>query len=293
MPRPLLALAFACFLISPALAAENASDNPATKAIEVEDQMAFVNEAIRAHPKYAMAYCCRSVLWLVKNDEAKAMADLNEAIRVDPTCAAAFHARGHEWSKKGEFEKALGDFNQAISVDPKFADAFSSRGFVWRQKGEYDKAIADYDKVIKLIPGDAMAYINRGNVWEKKGEYAKAIEDYNHALRLDDPNHIMAYMDIASLQATCPDQKCRDGKNAVVNATKAYQLDNGLNKEACLELLAAACAENGDFGKAREWQKKVIDIVANWPWEQVKKDARGRMELYKHNKPYRQEPRKK
>ena len=44
---------------------------------------AFVNEAIRAHPKYAMAYCCRSVLWLVKNDEAKAMADLNEAIRVD------------------------------------------------------------------------------------------------------------------------------------------------------------------------------------------------------------------
>ena len=59
--------------------------------------------------------------------------------------------------------------------------------------------------------------------------------------------------------ATCPDDKYRDGKKAVENASKAYQLDDGKHWH-CLGTLAAAYAESGDFEKAKEWEAK----PSNW-----------------------------
>ncbi len=52
-----------------------------------------------------------------------------------------------------------------------------------------------------------------------------------------------------------------------------------------MDTLAAACAENGEFGKAREWQTKAIEHLTH---ENDKKDYRSRLELYKQGKPYRE-----
>jgi Flp pilus assembly protein TadD len=119
-------------------------------------------------------------------------------------------------------------------------------------------------------------------LWTARKEYDKAVADFSHAVKLD-PKNANSCNALAWLQATCPDQRYRDGKNAVVNALRAVQLSGGKNGEYT-DTLAAAYAESGDFAKAREWETKAISLAVD---EKKKQGFRSRLELYKQSKPYR------
>ncbi len=132
---------------------------------------------------------------------------------------------------------------------------------------------------------DAADYLKSGDAWRERGEYGKALAEYNQALRLD-PNNAAAMYDIARLEATCPDEKYRDGRKAFENANKAYQLSGG-EDWGRTDTLAAVYAECGDFDKARAWEAKAIAMA---PDEKSKEISRSRLELYKQGKPYREGP---
>jgi len=125
-------------------------------------------------------------------------------------------------------------------------------------------------------------YSDRAFAYCRNREYDKAIADYNQALSIN-PDYVNVYNALAWLYATCPDKKCRDGKKAVDCASKACELAGELNW-LCLDTLAAAHAESGDFEKARQWEAKAIEMAPD------PKEFRSRMELYKQGKPYREEP---
>ena len=56
-----------------------------------------------------------------------------------------------------------------------------------------------------------------------------------------------------------------------------------------LDTLAAACAEEGDFPSAVQWEEKAIGMALS----DTEKDERsGRLALYRAGKPYRYEPKK-
>jgi hypothetical protein len=84
--------------------------------------------------------------------------------------------------------------------------------------------------------------------------------------------------------AACPEAKCRDGKKAVEAATRACELTEW-KKADCLDTLAAAYAESGDFNAAVMWERKAIAIVAD---ERNKDAFRSRVALYQARKPYRE-----
>jgi tetratricopeptide (TPR) repeat protein len=115
----------------------------------------------------------------------------------------------------------------------------------------------------------------------RNGEYDKAIADYKQALAIN-PDSAKVYNALAWLYATCPDKKYRDGKKAVDSASKACHLTEG-TAWPCLDTLAAAYAESGDFEKAKQWEAKAIEMAPD------AKECRSRMELYKQGKPYREE----
>ena len=94
---------------------------------------------------------------------------------------------------------------------------------------------------------------------ESTATTTRPLADYNNALTFD-PKNVAAYDNLAWLQATCPDEKYRDGKRAIETRTKAYQLDGG-QALAMFGTLAAAYAENGDFEKAKEWGKKAVTLT--------------------------------
>src|SRR5207249_1914 len=145
---------------------------------------------------------------------------------------------------------------------------------------------ADYTEAIRLDPKRAPAYAGRGHAWYRKGEYAKAVEDYERALKLD-PKNPLRLDTLAWVLATCPDDDVRDGERAVKLATRACELTRWQDGN-CLDTLAAAYAEAGDFDKAVEYEKKALEdeefAAANGP------GARARLRLYQRKKPFREQP---
>ena len=235
-------------------------------------------------------YFDRGNAWYDQGEYDKAIADFDQAIRLKPNFADVYVRRGNAWFHKGEYDKAIADYNQVLRVNPNDDVAYNNRGNAWDYKGEHDKAIADYNQVLRLNPNDAVAYNNRGEALRKKGEFDKALADYNQAIRLN-PNYALAYNNLATIQATCPDGKYRDGRKALQNANKAYQLDGG-KRWTYAGTLAEANAENGDFAKAREWGAKAIEMAGKDKTANAKvvEGFRAEIELFKQGKPYREEP---
>ncbi len=90
---------------------------------------------------------------------------------------------------------------------------------------------------------------------------------------------------MAWLQATCLDERYRDGYKSVYNAKKANKLLP--NNPPILDTLAAAYAETGDFKTAIELLQKAINLV-NENSKEPLKPLTEHLDSYKQNKPWRE-----
>jgi len=255
---------------------------------EYDKALSDYDEALRLNPNYARCYYYRGLTWGIKHEYDKAIADLDEAIRLEPKLSGAYDFRGRAWTKKGDYVKAVADFDVAILIDPKNAAAYSGRGIAWEKSGEHEKAIADGNEAIRVAPKSAAAYDGRGNIWNDQRAYANAAADFETAIRLE-PKYPTPYNSLAWLRATCPEEKFRNGKAAVENATKLCELAKWSDDGAHFDTLAAAYAEAGQFDKAVKWQTKAVVLAI----ADVKADYQSRLDLYKAGKPYREPPPKK
>jgi hypothetical protein len=62
---------------------------------------------------------------------------------------------------------------------------------------------------------------------------------------------------------------------------------NDLESAFCLETLAAAAAESGDFDAAVGWQSMALESLTD---DELKPQFRDRLELYRQKRPYRDVP---
>jgi serine/threonine protein kinase/tetratricopeptide (TPR) repeat protein len=197
--------------------------------------------------------------------------------------AAVHNGRGWGAFGKREYDTAIEEFTKAIESRPLFALAYNNRGLVWAAKGNHDLAIQDYSEAIRLDPQFAEMYRNRGSAWQAKGEMDKALSDYSKAVRLD-PQSAAGYNHRAWLHATAAETRLRDGRQAIVDATKACELTEWKNA-AFIDTLAAAYAESGDFAQAVKWQSQALELAS----PDLKKELATRLELYGSGKPFREE----
>lgn len=98
------------------------------------------------------------------------------------------------------------------------------------------------------------------------------------------PNAPTPINDKAWLLATCPDERFRDGTQAVELATRANQLSN-YNTGAYLDTLAAAHAEAGDFENAVKWQREAIACAKRN--NEMDGGYQQRLQLFESRQPYR------
>jgi tetratricopeptide (TPR) repeat protein len=224
----------------------------------------------------------RGLVWELKTEYDKALADYEEAIRLDPKFLSPRHNRRRIWERKGEWDKIISDCDAAIREQPSRSKHFQWRGFAFEMKREYDKALADFEEAIRLDPKADFPRIERRVVWKKKGEWDKVATEFEAELK-EPSSGAPTYNELAWLRATCPVEKHRNGQQAVEYATKACELTAWKNP-GYLDSLAAAYAEVGDFDKAVEWQKKVLNLAT----ADQKSDVESRLKLYLDKKPYRQ-----
>jgi tetratricopeptide (TPR) repeat protein len=190
------------------------------------------------------------------------------------------------WVRRSEVVP-LGDavayFTEQIRAEPRNASHRLRRGAVWAERGEYERAAADCGQAIQLDPANAAAYYCRALARHLGGHYDRALSDYSAAILLA-PHNVSAYAGRAWLRATCPDARYRDGAGAVRDALQACELSAWADPN-CLDNLAAAYAENGQFDYALKWQEKALESPGLR--SSTRPSAEARVKLYRSRKPYR------
>ena len=131
-----------------------------------------------------------------------------------------------------------------------------------------------------------MVHYRRSQTHHALKKYSEAQEDFAEALKRepDYPNLLNSW---AWQLATCPEPKYRDGRKALDYASRANEKAGGKRPE-CLDTLAAAYAEAGQFDEAVKAQKKAIESLAPKAAEQ-RKAMQARLKLYEAGKPFRTE----
>jgi tetratricopeptide (TPR) repeat protein len=180
-----------------------------------------------------------------------------KAIELDPKNAGYRVARADSWSAQGMHNRAMADYDDALRMEPENPSIWVSRGNEWRRHLKLDDALADFTQAIQLNPKYAPAYVARGNTWKQRRVFDRAIGEFSELIRID-PQNALAHQTLARILATCHEASFRNGKWAMDEATQACELTHWEDPD-CLDTIAAAYAETGDFASAVKWQTQAIE----------------------------------
>jgi tetratricopeptide (TPR) repeat protein len=253
-------------------------------------------EALKLDSRNPLIYTLRARAWAVKHERNKESADYSRAIELEPTNLQHWLNRGASWSAQGRNELAIADFNEVIRLAPNSPTGYLYRGNEWRKHLKLDLAVDDYNRAIQMDPRCSQAYVSRGLVWKQTRQFEQAVREFQQLLAWDTQN-AEGHRTLARMLATCNVEEVRDGRRAVMEATAACEL-TGWQDPDCLDTLAAAQAEAGDFTSAVATQMKAIKLMRDRPLTALQRSLnyggrRGvsfqdRLAFYKSHKPCRE-----
>ena len=157
------------------------------------------------------------------------------------------------------------------------------------QRLKYERAVTnprasvEPDSPIPQVPHELPPWSYAFSSAQKR-DYVTALEALD-VLTWNYPDFVDAYELAATIRATCPEARFRDGKLAITSATRACELTDWKDVEA-LSHLAAAYAEAGDFAAAVKWRQEAVKRSGNNPNAKIYRDH---LDRYLSGKPCRQE----
>lgn len=246
-----------------------------TDVVSLDDAIDHFTRQIRAQPKEAGWYQLRAMAWEEKGDLEMALADISDAVRLRPSDGWLYNSRANIYNDKGDYQRALADYNEALRHRPNESAIWDNAAWLRYVLKDHDKSITNATRAIELQRTNARAYRTRGLSWRAKGDESRAIADFEQAIRFD-PHGLDGYRWLAWMLATSSDRKVRDGKRALSLATRACELTDW-NDYDCLDTIAAAYAQNGDFENAIKYGTQAFELAPASGREFIGK----RLELYK------------
>jgi tetratricopeptide (TPR) repeat protein len=243
----------------------------------MNDAIAQYEEALRLKPDFAEAHNnLGSAITTMPGRLNDAIAQYEEALRLEPDLAEAHCNLGDAFAiMPGRANDAIAQYDEALRLKPDYADSYINRAAIYLKEGDFIRALADCNEAVRLKPGFDVAHRIRADTYAANGDYDHAIVDYREAIRLQ-PESAEAYNNLAWLWATCFEDRIRNGRNAEEYARKACDLTEWKNPE-CIDTLAAACAEAGDFSEAVKWENRYLELS---PPKDGAESARQRISLF-------------
>lgn len=231
-----------------------------SEVVPLEEAEAYYNRVLEANPKSVLALSHRGYTKQLLGNQEGAIQDWNQAIKVDPDFSHPYASLANYLLTTGELVAASRNANEAVKLDPLDPTYRSIRAEIRVQLQEWEGAFADVSEALRLDPQCAGAFHTRGMIWQLKHQnWQKALADYDQAIRLN-PENYAAHSNRALIRAASPDERVRNGKQALADAMRVCQAtDWRIPKE--VRTLAAAHAELGQFEEARKWQQKAIQLA--------------------------------
>ena len=189
--------------------------------------------------------------------------------------------------KVGDFEKAAEAYEQCTKImpDPDY-QVYMNLGFSYYALKKYDDAIKNLEKSLELKPKNPHPYYYLAKSYEKLENYSEALKLYEKSL-LYEPNSYFTLNAVSWLLSTCPDEKYRNGTQAVIYAERLNDFTKGQNS-MYLDTLAAAYAESGKFEDAVKTQEKGLNyLIRSSADKSVIEEFKVRLSSYKNKKPWR------
>jgi tetratricopeptide (TPR) repeat protein len=185
----------------------------------------------------------------------------------------------------GDFQGASEELKAATQIDPKMAQAWYGLGTVQMIDGEEAQSLDSFARAAGLSPDSGSYAFALAQAFRKAGKTEKANQLFQRA-RIMDAGWIKQANDLAWTLATSPDDKARNGRYALWLASQICQVVDDQNA-ACMETLAAAQAEVGDFTGARatltDWLARFGTQASPERRETIDHELRG----YERREPYR------
>ncbi len=246
-----------------------------------DDSLNDFQVAISLDPKCSLAIHNRAVTFAQQRQFAAALRDFNRVIELNPGLAVAYRNRAELLTALGRMEEAVADYSQAMQNLPNDAELYRGRAYAYQRLGNFSKARTDFDRAIEIAPEDPDALTQRGNLSTEQGDFDRALTDFRRALAID-PKWAEAHRSLAWIEATCPNARYQNDREALAEAQEAAKLAPA-DDYLTLDTLAAAHANAGQFHKAIEIQQHALKGA---PPELVTL-LQQRLDLYQHGRAYR------
>ena len=187
------------------------------------------------------------------NQEDLAIKYYRRAIDIDPSFELPRRLLGWQLVAKKEYEEALVHFEEAISLGSQYLPAYNGAALCHRTLGNYDMAEEYYKTAANKFPDNIWTYgnlsdfliryrrdtIEAANVWKKAGNHLDESADY--------------YISTSAFNLMTGDTI-----TALENAKSALELDP--DNPSTLRAFASFLEENGDFGRAEEYRKRLVYV---------------------------------
>ena len=206
-----------------------------------------------------------------------------EALGLAPGAPARALALGRLDRRQGRLPAAIAELSAATGAEPPLAAVYRELAGAHLAAGDTAASLRVHTEWTARFPEDPEAHATLGGLLILMGRTRDAVPSFAAAIALD-PDLASSANNLAWIRATHRDPAVRDGAEAVRLAQRACEL-TGFQQPDCLDTLAAAYAEKGDFAAAERLARQALATgvtgrVAHAEIEQ-------RLALYARHEPFR------
>jgi tetratricopeptide (TPR) repeat protein len=239
-------------------------------------------EPLPPSPDSDVPYFWKGLSLALLNRPKEALPSLMMAQKLKPSAETAREI-SFIHSDAGRCNLALHYANECIRLDPAYAVGPCLAAKNLQRLGKQKEAVEMAKRLVEMK--DATPWM-RADVHHALGDFAEAIRYYDKDLD-EKPWHSEALVGKATLLASCPDERFRDGKDAIRLASKALDR-KGIQEWQKWEptmALAEAYAETGNFELAAIHAQNALDLAG--PQFGRRGEFEAKLALFLKGRPYR------
>lgn len=247
-----------------------------------------------------------------RSDEALALLDL--MIQHRPDQALLYNNRGAVLAKQDRVDEAAASFADAVRLAPADIHARYNYALILRQLDRVEEAQREAEEMIRRVPGDGRAYWLIAQLWLDRNESNRALpwldrsvalapaspeslaaradvllrlnrpvdaaSDYQRLLALND-SHVEALNALAWIYGSTPVGSALHRPAQAVDLAERAAALSGHKDPSVLDTLAVAYAADHRFKDAVRCASQALDIAARAGHEQLAKEIRARLEVFR------------